>query len=217
MAGPTVVKKIVSTKFETDDFPPGLQWFSPPKSYQSKANNGSGLKLNMDPQTDFWQRTYYVPELRSDNGHFLYTVIKEDKVYVETEFEVLSTNKFDQAGLMVRLDGDHWVKTGLEYSDGAWRLSCVVTNYNSDWSTTKWDSSKLTLRLFRLGDSIVVERKDPSSDNWEFIRIAHLNNPQKADVKIGLFACEPVTAPGSSVVFNYLNINETDGFHHTNA
>lgn len=53
--------------------------------------------------------------------------------------EVLLTHgvyaKFDQAGVIVYQDPDHWLKAGIEASDGQPRLSAVVTNTYSDWST----------------------------------------------------------------------------------
>ena len=45
---------------------------------------------------------------------------------------------------------------GLEYVDGAYRLSCVVTNTHSDWSTQVYPSGKLSLRLYKLANDVVV-------------------------------------------------------------
>ena len=41
---------------------------------------------------------------------------------------------------MIAVDENAWVKAGIEYTDGAPRLSCVVTNDGgfSDWSTQPW-------------------------------------------------------------------------------
>ena len=75
------------------------------------------------------------------------------------------------------MDAGRWLKTGIEFVDGAPKLSCVVTNTFSDWSTQRWDGAGVTfgaatgadgagsaacqislrLRLHKIGDSIVVE------------------------------------------------------------
>ena len=41
---------------------------------------------------------------------------------------------YDQAGLMLRLDDQNWIKTGIEYVDERQNVSAVVTREFSDWS-----------------------------------------------------------------------------------
>jgi len=55
--------------------------------------------------------------------------------------------QFDQAGICIRLDSEHWLKTGIEVVDEKPRLSCVVTNGYSDWSTQSWPESRLRIRV----------------------------------------------------------------------
>jgi regulation of enolase protein 1 (concanavalin A-like superfamily) len=58
----------------------------------------------------------------------------------------------------VRIDSEHWLKTGIEVVDGIPRLSCVVTNGFSDWSTQSWIGLTLRIRVTQTGDgSYVVE------------------------------------------------------------
>ncbi|HEY0298503.1 MAG TPA: DUF1349 domain-containing protein, partial [Arachidicoccus sp.] len=42
--------------------------------------------------------------------------------------------RFDQSGLMLRTDHEHWIKAGVEYVDGKLNVSAVVTNIKSDWN-----------------------------------------------------------------------------------
>ena len=42
---------------------------------------------------------------------------------------------YDQAGIMVRIDAQHWVKAGIEFSDGRAMLASVLTDGRSDWAT----------------------------------------------------------------------------------
>jgi regulation of enolase protein 1 (concanavalin A-like superfamily) len=41
-------------------------------------------------------------------------------------------------------------QAGIEYCDGAARLSVVVTNIFSDWSTQPWPSTAARLRLHKI-------------------------------------------------------------------
>ena len=68
------------------------------------------------------------------------------------------------------------------------RLSVVVTNVYSDWSTQAWsDYSTETknnetvtvvdcqLKLHARGNNFVVEAKQKQESSWSFVRIAHLS------------------------------------------
>ena len=49
-----------------------------------------------------------------DDGHLMgVTVLNTDSVTVEATFSLEPAHQFDQAGLMVRVDKDHWLKTGV--------------------------------------------------------------------------------------------------------
>ena len=63
------------------------------------------------------------------------TVPANTELTMEVLFELHAVSQFDQAGLIVYVDEDHWLKAGIEVVDGIPRLSCVVTNNYSDWST----------------------------------------------------------------------------------
>ena len=41
--------------------------------------------------------------------------------------------RFDQAGLMLRADKENYIKAGIEFVDGKFNISCVVTHHTSDW------------------------------------------------------------------------------------
>ena len=43
---------------------------------------------------------------------------------------------YDQAGLMVRIDAENWIKCGVEFSDGQLLLSTVLTVDTSDWAVS---------------------------------------------------------------------------------
>ena len=180
-----------------------LYWFNAPDSWKPEADSKEGLNgswnvsalghLTIVPpaKKDFWRKTYYDPPFIKDDGSVLHVKLPQSlSVYtVETEFLLKATRQFDQAGIMVRMDHQHWLKTGIEVVDGRPRLSCVVTNSFSDWSTQNWpDFTTETvtssgvdtvvvhchLRVHARGESFVVEGKTKEG-TWEFIRIAHMS------------------------------------------
>ncbi|KAL7565796.1 hypothetical protein ACA910_015576 [Epithemia clementina (nom. ined.)] len=122
---------------------------------RENEGNAAAASLIIYPaaKKDFWRRTYYEPLLIKDDGALLYATLKyrDNNCYyyyytVETCFCLYASPscQFDQAGLMIRLNAQHWIKTGIEVVDRKARLSCVVTNIYSDWSTQPWPSTRTT-------------------------------------------------------------------------
>ena len=81
--------------------------------------------MAVEPDTDFWRVTHY--GFTRDSGHFL------DTGALGLRFRGDFAHQYDQAGLMLRLDAEHWIKAGLELDGELW-LCVVVTNGVSDWS-----------------------------------------------------------------------------------
>src|SRR5215213_7006301 len=95
-------------------------WLNEPAQWSSQ---GGVLSVTTDRATDFWRETLY--GFTRDSGHFLGLPTAGDftvQCRVRAEYDQL----YDQAGLMVRLDERHWVKTGVEFTDGARMLSTVL-------------------------------------------------------------------------------------------
>lgn len=163
------------------------------KLHKNEHDDRYFLDIKPPPQRDFWRKTYYRPVLIKDDAPFLYCTLQRDTYYtVTTSFRLCAASQYDQAGLMVRLDYDHWLKTGIELVDRKPLLSCVVTNEYSDWSTQSFPCNTTTttcslssskdvvgisvpdcrLRLHCRGTNFVVEAF--LDQNWRLIRIAHL-------------------------------------------
>ena len=73
---------------------------------------------------NFWRETHY--GFNRDSGHFLGFPTGEAftaSLRVQGDFQAL----YDQAGIMVRIDAHHWVKAGIELSDGRAMLASVLT------------------------------------------------------------------------------------------
>lgn len=105
-------------------------------------NGGEELVIVPAPNRDYWSKTFYSPLLVKHDAQTLVTLVPPyAEATLTTAFTLTPVAQFDQAGIMVIVDDDTWVKAGIEYSDGVPRLSCVVTNDGySDWSTQHWPS-----------------------------------------------------------------------------
>jgi uncharacterized protein len=175
--------------FSRAAIPAGFSWLHDPHEVAFDR----GLAVTTRAQTDFWQRTHY--GFRRDDGHALLTA-RSDDLAVETRVEFSPRARYDQCGLMVRLDAENWIKASVEYEDEALsRLGCVVTNLGySDWSTQDLSSSVRSIghRISRRGSDFLVEWSGDGA-TWHQSRVAHLHAlAPGGEVQVGLYACSPV-------------------------
>jgi len=189
-------------------------WLNKPNKVLFQGTSESECTIFPESKSDFWKRTYYDPELIHDNGHFLYTTIpNNENVTIESKVIINPKNQFDQGGLMIRLDSENWIKFGLEIVDLKPKLGAVVTkNGYSDWSTQNWNNCEYNIRLHKIANSCVCEVEN-EKDNWEFIRISHLDISSYKEYQIGIFACCP-TESGAEVKFINVNLKECKGIDH---
>jgi len=184
-----------------------LEWRCEPSQWTLDSTRGC-LRVQPDAGTDFWQRTHY--GFRVDNGHFLFTNAAGDFV-LTTHVRFEPVHQYDQAGLMVRLSEDCWIKTSVEYEPGrASRLGVVVTNRGySDWSTQDIpaDRHHMWLRVRRAGADYLVGASDDGAV-WTQLRIAHLDQDDAVRaVQVGLYACSPKGA-GYAAEFDLLRLDD---------
>ena len=110
-----------------------MNWFNEPASYTIK--NGV-MEMDVPAQTDYWRISHY--GFTVDDAPFLYATYGgefEAKVKISGDYKV----RFDQAGLMLRLDHENYIKAGIEFVDGKYNISAVVTHKTSDWSVITLD------------------------------------------------------------------------------
>lgn len=141
--------------------------------------------------SDFWRTTAY--DFVHDDGHGLLRPF-EDGRSVEVSFHLDYDGQFDQAGVLVRGDDRHWVKAGVEISDGSPQLGAVVTHEVSDWSVRpvpSWAGSVVTIRISRSGDALTVRARCDVED-WELVRVAPWHPTVSADA--GPYCCAPTRA-----------------------
>jgi uncharacterized protein len=106
-----------------------MSWMNEPAS--SKLS-GTQLLVHSRPKTDFWCKTFY--GYVTDNGHFFHLPALCDFTFL-ARVNGQYAAPYDQAGLMVRLDAENWMKCGTEFFDGRRHASVVFTRDFSDWST----------------------------------------------------------------------------------
>ena len=193
------------------------------------ADGGSTLFLNPPSKKDFWRKTYYTPVILKDDGPVLARrVPSTSTLSMQVTFELTPVRQFDQAGLFVRLSEEHWIKAGIEVVDGTPRLSCVVTNGHSDWSTQPWPEAAATIRLSQCGNgSYVFEAltaaaaaaaADGAAPSFAMARIAQLHgNAASAagqEVQLGVFGCCPEAQEGCTIKFTNFSIAKGMAFEH---
>ena len=167
--------------------PPDFYWLNEPGRYHL----GNGLEIFTDEKTDFWQRTHY--GFQRDDGHCLLTKQSGDfSLTTQVEFE--PREKYDQCGLMVRIDSQNWIKVSTEYeSESVSRLGSVVTNLGySDWATQDVSSDRRDMwyRISKLGSDFLLENS-LDGQSWLQMRVTHLHRSAE-QYEIGVYACSPI-------------------------
>jgi regulation of enolase protein 1 (concanavalin A-like superfamily) len=172
-------------------------WLNPPEFSQRRSD---GLFVRTAEKTDFWRGTFY--GFHPDSGHVFGRWVDGDFTATAT-FAGDYRELYDQAGVMVRANADHWVKAGIEFSDGVKNLSAVVTNGNSDWSVIPLPGHEgdVTVRVTRHGDAVRVQYRDGAA--WRMARLAWLK--PHASLFVGMMCCSPLRA-GFEVVFKDFTI-----------
>ncbi|QAY67920.1 DUF1349 domain-containing protein [Paenibacillus protaetiae] len=195
---------ILNEQFDSGRMDERLEWYCEPGTWKLSS---SGLMLETDEQTDYWQRTHY--GFQVDNGHFLFKRTNRN-FRMTAKVEALPQSKYDQAGLMIRYSEEVWVKTSLEYiPDGQSKLGAVVTNRGySDWSTqlVDWAAVPLYFRISKIGQNVYVDYSW-NGESWTQIRIAHLDVPEHSSIQAGIYACSP-QGKGMKVHVHNLTIEE---------
>ncbi|WP_112604944.1 DUF1349 domain-containing protein [Rhizobium sp. WW22] len=164
----------------------GMHWLNTPPMWE--VNQGR-LFVQSGNKTDFWQETYY--GFHRDDGHFLGTSRRGDFT-AEVTFVGHYRELYDQAGLIVRHDARHWMKCGIEYTDGARHFSVVVTNGNSDWSAFRLDHEfdAMSARVTRNGDALFIQYRTDRMSEWRMARLAWFD-PMLEEVLVGPAFCSP--------------------------
>lgn len=161
------------------------KWLNKPSHCQSIAEHT--LEIVTDLQTDFWRETHY--GFIRDSGHFLgfeTTGGFTAQVRVNADFREL----YDQAGMMVRLNEETWLKAGIEYNDGMPMISSVLTRGTSDWAPCSFsgDPTDFWLRV-TVSDGVLRLQYSTDGMTWPLLRLAPF--PDADRYTVGPMCCTP--------------------------
>lgn len=161
-----------------------MQWFNEPENWSVKNNT---LVMDVTPQSDYWRISHY--GFTVDDAPFLYTVRGgefEVKVRISGDYKV----RFDQAGLMIRVDKENYIKTGIEFVDGKYNLSTVVTHTTSDWSVIELDEpvEYVWIKAVRRLDAVEIFY---SFDDKEYTMMRNCWLQDNTPVMVGMMAACP--------------------------
>ena len=161
-----------------------MQWFNEPSQWEIKDKK---LTLFATPQSDYWRIAHY--GFTVDDAPFLYTTYGgefEAKVKITGDYR----ERYDQAGMMIRIDHENYIKTGIEYVDGKYNLSAVVTHHTSDWSVITLDRAVpfIWIKAVRRLDAVEIYYSY-DDQTYTLMRIAWLQD--NTPVQVGLMAANP--------------------------
>jgi uncharacterized protein len=170
------------------------EWLNEPAQWKLSA---AGLAVVTDRATDFWRETHY--GFTRHSGHFFGHTTSGGfmaSLRVRGRYESL----YDQAGLMVLVDDEHWIKAGVELSDGEAMLSSVLTVGQSDWATGVFPGDPSDFWMRATVDNGVL-RLQVSADGrrWPLVRLCPF--PRSTHYVVGPMCCTP-EREGLSVLFS---------------
>jgi len=194
------------------------QWINQPQCF---TVDREAITITTEPNTDFWQRTYYgfqnanAPAILLTSDHNFSFITK-----VSFNYQA----RFDQAGVIIYMDRDNWFKASVEYENTDMsRLGSVVTNQGySDWATTDISTiNSIWYRLSRRGADFLIEHSLNGKD-FKQMRIFHLSvlgdteangnlTPPEIDaqpVQFGIYACSPLNS-SFTATFEYLSLTDS--------
>ena len=183
------------------------EWLNPPVVLVESIDE---LVVSTGENTDLWRTTSY--GFVHDTGHGLLAPLPDGGA-MELTFDANYEAQFDQAGMLLWSDEEHWIKCGIEYADGVFGLGAVVTDGVSDWSTgsvEEWSGQPVTLRMSRSGDAVTIRARS-GAEPWRLVRLAPIDPGR--EWRGGPYAATPTRA-GLEVRFREWLIGEADSSLH---
>lgn len=161
-----------------------MHWYNEPEHWEIKNNS---LIMQVTPKSDYWRISHY--GFTVDDAPFYYGNYGgefEAKVKLTGAYKA----RFDQMGLMVRIDHKHYIKTGVEFVDGKFNVSTVVTHEKSDWSVTALDRVPpfIWIKVVRRLDAVEIFY---SFDDKNYIMTRNAPLQDNTPVMVGLMAASP--------------------------
>ena len=161
-----------------------MNWLNEPSTWEVKDGN---LKMKVTPESDYWRKTHY--GFTVDDGPFDYTT-RGGEFEVSLKISGDYKTRFDQMGLMLRIDEEHWIKTGIEYVDGVYNFSTVVTDVHSSWSVIELSGKpeSIWIKAVRKIDAVEIFYSFDGI-KYNMSNVAYLSDNKP--VMVGMMAASP--------------------------
>ncbi len=174
-----------------------MKWLNPPASWHRA---GERILVHTGGKTDFWREP---PADFRDNGHFFHLAVNGDFAF-QAQMIGQYAAQYDQAGVLLRVDSENWVKCCTEFFDGVRHASMVFTRGFSDWSAIP-DLSQSAPIWWR-----VVRKKNwvealCSADGKKFTSLRQGYFVAAASTDVGIMCAAP-EGPGFEATFDNLKI-----------
>lgn len=178
MIGSITLQQVSAQKLEK------LQWFNEPEKWEIKI---IAFQMFVTPQSDYWRISHY--GFTVDDAPFCYGVYGGE---FEVKVKITGITKKDliEAGLMLRVDKENYIKTGIEFVDGKYNISSVVTHKTSDWSMISTDKSLpyIWIKAVRRLDAVEIYYSFDDK-SYQLMRNAYLQD--NTPVMVGLMGASP--------------------------
>ncbi len=174
-------------------------WLNEPATWH--LNEGK-LQVVTDHKSDFWQTTWY--DFQRHSGHVYGCEVEGDftfQVCVEGDYTTL----YDQAGLMLIQNEQHWLKAGIEFNDAQPMIGSVLTNPCSDWATGVFTghAGRFWLRL-TLANGALRLQYSCDGKHWPLLRLCPFS--AASCNFIGIMCCTP-EREGLAVTFSDMRLS----------
>ena len=189
---------LVLTNYTTAQSLEKMIWFNEPAKWEIKDNT---LSMFVTPQSDYWRISHY--GFTVDDAPFYYATYGgefEAKVKITGNYKA----RFDQMGLMLRIDHENYIKAGIEFVDGKYNLSTVVTHKTSDWSviTLEHPVPFVWIKAVRRLDAVEVFY---SFDDKNYVMMRNAWLQDNCPVMVGVMGACP-DGEGFDAKFEYFTV-----------
>ncbi len=176
-----------------------MEWYNEPDNWEVKNTD---LIMDVTPKSDYWRNTHY--GFIVDDGPFYYSQRGGE---FEVTVKIIGDYKtrYDQMGLMLRIDEKNWIKTGIEYVDGIYKYSTVVTNEYSSWSVLELTGKPeaVWIKAIRRNDSVEIFFS-LDGNTFQMSNLAYF--PANKIAMVGMVAASP-DGDGFKAIFKNFKIN----------
>lgn len=179
-----------------------MTWFNEPEKWSIQGKNI--LNMLVPAKTDYWRISHY--GFTVDDAPFYYaTYGGEFEVKVKITGNYVTT--FDQMGIMLRIDHENWIKTGVEFVNGKQNVSSVVTHKTSDWSVVELDKAprSIWMKAVRKLDAVEIFY---SLDDKKYTMLRTCWFKDNCPVMVGLIGASP-DGKGFEAVFENFKVTPT--------